>query len=139
MQIQLDFRSGIPIYAQIIDQVKRMVAAGVLQPGDQLPTVRQMASDLRVNFNTIARAYRSLDEAGIISTQHGRGTYILAPPSEEGTEKIRREALEGLTRRYLAEAAQLGGSPEEIDEILQRYFQVWQSQGKAPDLKHHEK
>ena len=76
MQIKLDFRSGIPIYVQIIDQIKHLVATGVLRPDDQLPTVRQLASDLRVNFNTIARAYRMLDEDGVISTQQGRGTYI---------------------------------------------------------------
>ena len=138
MQIRLDFRSGIPIYIQIMDQIKHLVATGALRPGDQLPTVRQLASELRVNFNTIARAYRLLDEAGVISTQHGRGTYILSPPSEEGTEKIRQEALEGLTRRYLAEAAQLGGSQEEIIEILQRYFKIWQTQGIAPAPDHDE-
>jgi GntR family transcriptional regulator len=98
-----------------------------------------MASELRVNFNTIARAYRALDEAGIISTQHGRGTYILAQTSDEVTEKIRREALEGLTRRYLADAAQLGGSPEEMEQILKHYFQTWLSEGKAPDLNRYEK
>jgi GntR family transcriptional regulator len=76
MHIQVDFRSAQPIYQQIVDQIRDMVAGGSLQPGDQLPTVRQLATDLRVNFNTVARAYRLLDEAGMISTQQGRGTYI---------------------------------------------------------------
>ena len=67
MQIELDFRSGIPIYVQIMDQIKHLIASGALRPGDQLPTVRQLAADLRVNFNTVARAYRMLDDAGIIS------------------------------------------------------------------------
>ncbi len=75
--IQLDFRSHTPIYTQIVEQVKQQVISGVLKPEDQLPTVRALALELRVNFNTVARAYRLLDEAGIISTQQGRGTYIL--------------------------------------------------------------
>src|SRR5512139_3894455 len=96
MQIQLDFRSKVPIYIQIIDQIKHLIAAGVLRPEDQLPTVRQLAADLRVNFNTIARAYRSLDEQGLISTQHGRGTFILPPPSLENGERLRRQDLDWL-------------------------------------------
>ncbi len=64
MNITIDFRSGQPIYVQIIEQIQRLVAAGELKQGDQLPTVRQLATDLRVNFNTVARAYRLLDEAG---------------------------------------------------------------------------
>jgi len=67
MQIEVDFRSKIPIYVQIIDQVKHMIATGKLKPGEQLPTVRQLATDLRINFNTIARCYRMLDEQGLIS------------------------------------------------------------------------
>jgi GntR family transcriptional regulator len=94
MQVNLDFRSKIPIYVQIIDQIKDLIAIGVLHPGDQLPTVRQLAADLRVNFNTVARAYRLLDEQGLISTQHGRGTYILPPPAAENGERLRRQDLD---------------------------------------------
>jgi GntR family transcriptional regulator len=133
MQIKLDFRSGIPIYVQIIDQIKHLVATGVLRPDDQLPTVRQLASDLRVNFNTIARAYRMLDEDGVISTQQGRGTYILDQPSPEAAERVRQEALEGLTRRYLTDAARLSYTPEEVSEIVQLYLRTWQEQGSPPE------
>ncbi len=83
MNIQLDFRSGQPIYLQIVEQIRKLVAGGELKQGDQLPTVRQLATELRVNFNTVARAYRLLDEAGLISTQQGRGTYIWEAPSPE--------------------------------------------------------
>ena len=78
--LQIDFRSGLPIYIQIVNQVQAQIAGGILQPGDQLPTVRALAEELRVNFNTVARAYRILDEARIISTQQGRGTYITEIP-----------------------------------------------------------
>jgi GntR family transcriptional regulator len=99
MHIEIDFRSGIPIYTQIMEQVRQKVADGELKVGDQLPTVRQMATELRVNFNTVARAYRLLDEAGLISTQQGRGTYIWEKPSEEVLERLRKQSLEDLTRR----------------------------------------
>ena len=114
LDLKLDFRSGLPIYTQIVEQIRHMLATGALKPGDQLPTVRQLATDLRVNFNTIARAYRLLDEAGLISTQQGRGTYILEPPTPASTQNLRRQELEELTLRYLADASELGFSETEI-------------------------
>lgn len=114
MNLELDFRSGIPIYLQVVERIKEMIADGRLKAGSQLPTVRSLATDLRVNFNTVARAYRILDEAGIISTQQGRGTYILEMPPPETTEAIRRATFQALTDRYLADAARLGFPPEEI-------------------------
>ncbi len=132
MQIEIDLLSKIPIYVQIIDQVKHMIATGSLEPGDQLPTVRQMATDLRVNFNTIARAYRMLDEEGLISTQHGRGTYILPPSTEENGERLRRQDIEWLTRHYLNEAADLDYKAEEVKEIFERYVNQWIEGGTPP-------
>lgn len=123
--IQLDFRSGNPIYEQLVAQIKHMIATGTLSPGDQLPTVRQVAADLRVNFNTVARAYRILDEVGIISTQHGRGTYILDPPSPEATEKLRHEDLMRLTDRYIRAVFELGFSPQEAQQIFTEKIGIW--------------
>jgi GntR family transcriptional regulator len=122
--IHLDFRSGTPIYTQIVEQVQGQVISGALKPGEQLPTVRALALELRVNFNTVARAYRLLDEAGIISTQQGRGTYILDTPPPERTEKLRKQALETLTRDYLNEALRLGCSPEEIHKVIKEQLEV---------------
>ena len=126
MQIKLDLRSGTPIYVQIMDQIKHLVATGVLRPDDQLPTVRQVASDLRINFNTVARAYRMLDEAGVISTQQGRGTYILDQPSPEAAERLRQQSLQAITRRYLSRAYQLGFSQEEIRAAFEHALADWQ-------------
>jgi GntR family transcriptional regulator len=114
MNLELDFRSGIPIYLQVVESIKEMITDGRIQPGDQLPTVRALATELRVNFNTIARAYRILDEARIISTQQGRGTYILEMPPREISEAMRRTTFEALTGRYLADTTRLGFQPEEI-------------------------
>jgi GntR family transcriptional regulator len=118
MNLELDFRSGIPIYLQVVERIKERLASGQLKPGDQLPTVRSLASDLRVNFNTIARAYRIMDESGIISTQQGRGTYILEMPPPEVIGSMRVKALEDLTQRYIADAERLGVAPDVLIKIL---------------------
>ena len=118
LDLKIDFRSGLPIYIQVVEQIRRMLASGELKPGDQLPTVRQLATDLRVNFNTIARAYRLLDEAGLISTQQGRGTYIWEPPGPEAAHALRRQALAALTRHYLQEAAGLGFNLQEVAQTF---------------------
>lgn len=138
MQIEIDLKSKIPIYVQIIDQIKHMIASGVLRPEDQLPTVRQLATDLRVNFNTIARSYRMLDDEGLISTQHGRGTYILPLPSEKNGELLRRQDLKWLTRHYLNEAAQLGYGSEEVNQILKEFINLWVEHGSPPEEHDHE-
>jgi GntR family transcriptional regulator len=134
IHLKLDFRSGLPIYVQIMDQVRQLVASGELQQGDQLPTVRQLAADLRINWNTVARAYKLLDEAGLISTQQGRGTYIWEAPSEVTTQMLRRQALEGLSRRYLAEAARLGCAPDEVQAEFERQMSTWKAGDPPEDL-----
>jgi GntR family transcriptional regulator len=126
--LQIDFRSGLPIYIQIVNQVQAQIAGGILKPGDQLPTVRALAEELRVNFNTVARAYRILDEARIISTQQGRGTYITEIPPPKVTEKLRKEALEALTQRYISEAVRLDFSKDEINEIVKEQLNAWQTE-----------
>ncbi len=131
-QIKLDFRSGVPIYSQIAEQVEKLVANGELNLGDQLPTVRQLATELRINFNTVARAYRLLDEAGLISTQRGRGTYIWEKPSEETTRKLRQESLVSLTQHYLAEVTGMGFTPQEVKATFESQLIALQSDGEPP-------
>ena len=129
---ELDFRSHIPIYVQLVERIKHLVASGVLEPGSQLPTVRQLAAELRVNFNTIARAYRLLDEERIISTQHGRGTFILELPSEENAEKLRRQDLLRLTRYYLTEASNLGYDQAKVSEVFEQQLELWKENDSPP-------
>jgi GntR family transcriptional regulator len=114
MKFVVDLTRHYPAYAQILEQVKHAIATGELKPGDQLPTVRQLAADLRVNFNTVARAYRLLDEEGVISTQHGRGTYILGPTTARDTKRLRQKELAQLTEYFVQEAEKLGFSPKEV-------------------------
>ena len=126
MQINLNLRSDIPIYIQIVEQVQQQVMSGIIKPGDQLPTVRALASDLRVNFNTVARAYRLLDEAGVITTMQGRGTFILEMPPPEVAERLRNESLQVLAKRYLSEAKRLGFDKSQSIQIFQETAQTWQ-------------
>lgn len=131
LTLQIDFRSGLPIYTQIVNQVQAQVASGVLQPGDQLPTVRALAEELRVNFNTIARAYRILDEERIISTQQGRGTYITEIPPPKVSERLRRESLDALTQRYISEAMRLEFSKTEIRQVINDQLKAWNETEEA--------
>lgn len=132
MFTELDFRSHTPIYIQMVDRIKHLIASGVLEPGDQLPTVRQMAAELRVNFNTIARAYRILDEEGVISTQQGRGTYVLEPLPPERASRLRSAALEGMTKSFLEHAHQVGFKPEEVSMLLDELIDTWREEGEPP-------
>ena len=125
VSLHLDFKSGLPIYTQIMNQIQQQVSGGTLKPGDQLPTVRALASELRVNFNTVARAYRLLDEAGLISTQQGRGTYIMEKDPPEVEQKLRRETLAALARQYLGEAKRLDFSDTEIRQMLRDQMKSW--------------
>ena len=124
MEMEVEFESGIPLYEQIAHKVLELIESGKLSPGDQLPTTRKLAVKLGVNFNTVARAYRMLDKGEIISTQHGRGTFILEQRDQKSTRKQKVENIEELTRFYIRKAAYLGFEPEEIrtyfEEMVER-------------------
>jgi GntR family transcriptional regulator len=125
LTLRLDFYSGLPIYTQIVSQIQSQLANGILKPGDQLPTVRALAEELRVNFNTVARAYRLLDETRIISTQQGRGTYIMEIPPPEVSERLRHESLRALTHRFMSEAFRLGFSKGELSAMVRDQLKSW--------------
>jgi len=117
---RLDPGSGIPFYRQIIDQVVLAVADGRLRPGAQLPTVRQLAVDLAVNLNTVARAYKEMEIRGIVATQQGTGTFVAERRPEKRSGE-RRKALGQLVERFLSLASVRGFTPQECaDAILER-------------------
>jgi GntR family transcriptional regulator len=124
--VELNFRTGEPIYLQIADQFERQIADGELKPGDQLPTVRELADQLEVNFNTVARAYRILDESGAISTQQGRGTYVIEPRARG------RATLEEIASRFAVQAHRLGYDPEEVAQAVGYVLGRWEQEGKPP-------
>ena len=117
-KLSLDFRSPEPIYLQIARQIEQMVVKGELKLGDQLPTVRELATELRINFNTVGRAYRVLDDSRLISTQRGRGTYIWEEPTEGMIQQLKKKSLEELTVQYAAEVIRLGYSLDDALEEL---------------------
>src|SRR5690242_10028816 len=100
MNFRLDASSGVPFYRQIIDQVLLAVADGRLKPGTQLPTVRQLAVDLAVNLNTIAKAYREMEIRGIVQTQQGTGTFVATRTG--ATSRERKKAMHDLLDRLIA-------------------------------------
>jgi GntR family transcriptional regulator len=109
-----------------MDRVKHMVATGNLKPGDQLPTVRQLGVDLRVNPNTIARAYTELAHQGIISSQQGRGTYIADQPNAAAVSRLREDRLQSLVSHLVLEALSLGYEPRELQDCLRDELDRWQ-------------
>ncbi len=130
MHFKLDPRSRTPIYAQLVQQVKHQVAVGQLKPGDQLPTVRTLAADLHVHTNTVARAYDLLDQAGVISAQQGRGTFIARPADHPHLRQHRRDALQALIDRTVLEALSLGYSNDEISASFKRTLKDWRRKTK---------
>src|SRR5215213_825856 len=113
---RLDSSTGVPFYRQIIDQVLLAVADGRLKPGTQLPTVRQLAVDLSVNLNTVAKAYREMEIRGIVQTQQGTGTFIAARAGARTRE--RKKALQDLLDRTIANGEALGIPIEDLLEAL---------------------
>jgi GntR family transcriptional regulator len=105
--IHIDLKSGVPFYRQIIDQVRAAIATGSLEPGDRLPTVRQLAVDLSINPNTVSRAYTELELTGLVETQMGSGTYVGQRPVEQDDVE-RRRILEQLCQEFLSRVSTHG-------------------------------
>ena len=118
--IRIDPDSHVPLYAQIVEQIQAHIAAGQLTPGDQLPTIRQLATDLRINFNTVVRAYLELEREGLISTQRGRGTFVADSPEEEALAEMREEKMELIIATALQELFNLGYARQEVEQTIRR-------------------
>jgi GntR family transcriptional regulator len=119
VQIHISPSDGVPIYLQIVNQVKYLVASGRLVPGEELPPIRVLAEQLVINPNTVARAYRDLEEAGVVTKRSTAGTYV----SEAASPLARRERLKVLTERVdalVAEARQLGFEVDDVVDLVRR-------------------
>lgn len=132
MQIHINTRDGVPIYLQVVNQIKYLVAAGRLSAGEELPPIRVLAEKLVVNPNTIARAYRELELGGIVEKRRTAGTYV----TDQGSPLARKERLKILTDRIdqlLAESEQMGVSLEEVTRLVnQRYSVMTSTRSKDP-------
>jgi GntR family transcriptional regulator len=119
VQIHIATTDGVPIYVQIVNQIKYLVASGRLSPGDELPAIRVLAEQLIINPNTVARAYRELELAGLVEKRRTAGTYV----SDQGSPLARRERVKILTQRIdalLAEARQMDFSFEDLVKLLEQ-------------------
>jgi GntR family transcriptional regulator len=129
VQIHITSTDGVPIYIQIVNQVKQLVTSGRLSPGDEVPPIRVLAEQLVVNPNTVARAYLELERAGIVTKRHGSGTYVSEAPSPLS----RREKFKVLAQRadaLLVEAGHLDIELDEVMALLQERHETLQPQFK---------
>jgi GntR family transcriptional regulator len=121
-RIRLDLHTGVPVYRQIIDQVRGAIASGSLTAGDQLPTMRQLAVDLAINPNTVVRAYKELELGGLLETHQGTGTFI-STKSIPRAEAERERQLNQIAADAAARAGAAGFTVEELVEQLHILFQ----------------
>src|SRR5581483_7699370 len=112
--VELDPRDATPIYAQLERALRAAIAAGRLNPGDQLPTVRQLAVELRVNANTVARVYADLERAGVIETRRGVGSFVSATPARARPPHEHGRRLRAFVTRLLADADAAGFTVDEV-------------------------
>lgn len=131
LHFQLDPHSGVPVYRQLMDQVKHYLTSETLKPGDQLPSIRQFAKALSVNPTTIVKAFTELQHAGLIVMKHGKGVFIAdSVPARPRAEL--EEALRRLTRQLAVEATQLGASPELVFRFLRDEMKKLSSRDDRP-------
>jgi GntR family transcriptional regulator len=125
----IDPRSGVPIYLQLTDQIKRAVAVGALTAGERLPTVKALAVQLTLNPNTVAKVYRDLERAGIIETSPGRGSFVTGNGTLDKTRVIASEVAERAVREAVREVRALGVPREELRQIVDAEIDRWFSEG----------
>ena len=126
MQLHISPHDGVPFYLQIVNQVKYLVASGRLEAGEELPPIRTLAEQLLVNPNTVARAYRELELAGVVTKRRTAGTYV----SDAASPLARRQRLKIITERIdalLAEARQMNIDTEELIELMQERDELMQT------------
>ena len=126
-EFSLDLHTGVPVYRQLIDQVRAGISSGSLTAGDQLPTVRQLAVDLAINPNTVMRAYRELELTGALSTQQGTGTFI----TDARVEQSKAERERGLDRLVGELIARAGREGYTIREVRNRLKEMEQENGNG--------
>lgn len=117
MYVRLDHHSGEPIYQQLVEQIKYRIASGQIRPGDQLPSIRELAGELKINTRTVVRAYDELRHAGLVVLRQGQGAFV---NTNRGSipAKARRKALKEHARRLLSEANRLGSNSDEVIDAI---------------------
>jgi GntR family transcriptional regulator len=116
MILRIDTTDSLPVYAQIVDQIKRAIASGSLKAGDTLPSLRETALKLRINPLTVGKAYKQLEADGLIETRHGLGSFVTADTGP--TETFRRDALSREIDNLIVDAFHMGVSPNELNDLI---------------------
>jgi GntR family transcriptional regulator len=122
LHLQINPNSGVPVYRQVMDQIKYYVASGLLAPGAQLPSIRSLATSLAVNPTTVVKAYTELQHGGIVEMKQGKGAFV-AESAGALSEAQLRDALKQLARQLAVEAAQMGASAEMVMKVVQEELQ----------------
>jgi GntR family transcriptional regulator len=130
MEFQCDPTSRVPIYRQLMDQIRQASARGRLRPGSRLPSVRVLSRELVVNPNTVARAYTELEREGVLNTRQGLGVFV-AEPQAELSAAARRERLQAALDRFLTEAVHLGFSADDVLSAVSKRIRGFQFVGAA--------
>jgi GntR family transcriptional regulator len=118
MDLRINFSSGVPIYLQLMEQIKHAVDTGAVRAGEQLPTIRRIAEELAMNPNTVAKAYRELEREGIIDVRHGSGAYVAEPKAPSTKSVAIRKAAESL-REAIETGQTLGLSESELRRVFE--------------------
>ncbi|MEA2689957.1 MAG: GntR family transcriptional regulator [Candidatus Eremiobacteraeota bacterium] len=121
----IDPRSGVPIYLQLTDQLKRAVAVGALAPGERLPTVKALAMQLTLNPNTIAKVYRDLEREGVIETAPGRGSFVTGNGTVDKARVVASEVAQRAVREAVREARALGVPRDELRKLVETEIARW--------------
>ncbi len=129
MWLEINPRSNTPIYQQLVDGVKELVARGILVPGERMPTVRELAVELSLNPNTVAKAFQKLEQEGIIETMRSRGTFV-AGRTEVLDMEAARQQLVDLVEKVLVEAYHLGLKREDIKQLFEESLDNWGKKGE---------
>ncbi|HLI95852.1 MAG TPA: GntR family transcriptional regulator [Candidatus Baltobacteraceae bacterium] len=125
LYLNVDPGNGLPVYLQIVDQVRRAVAIGVLKPGEQLPTVKQLASDLVVNPATVSRSLRELEHLGIVQSLPGRGAFVRGDAAAGVAKSGARDVVGASIDAAIREARSLGVDEADLQEIFRRSLDAW--------------
>jgi GntR family transcriptional regulator len=118
MNLRVDFSSGVPIYLQLMEQIKHAADSGAIRGGEQLPTIRKIAEELAMNPNTVARAYRELERAGVVEVRHGSGVFVVGPPALSKKTVGIRKAGDAL-RPAIKQGIALGLSEAELRRVFE--------------------
>jgi len=121
LHFQPDPHNGVPVYRQLMDQVKYYLASGALRPGDQLPSIRELAKELRINPATVVKAYTELEHEGVLDRQQGRGVFVAESRKPLGKRAL-ETALRGKARQLAVEASQMGADAETVLRLVREAF-----------------